>query len=333
MIGLRARSSAPDLAIDLGTANVRLATARSGLVLDQPSLVARDGRGSLVAAGHEAVHLARHSPSGLSFTAPLAGGVVVDLDAAVALVHWALRQVAATGRRRPHAVASVPVGATEVERRALETAIVSAGTRSPLTVVEEPLSAAIGAGLAVADPYGSMVLDVGAGITEAAVVAEGGVVASSSARVGCRAVAGLVARHMSRRHGLTLRPGAAQRIWPRTLAPGAGGGLTVEGCDVRSGQFRALEVGCEELAAVVQTPLHAMATVAREALERAPIDLAADVAGQGLALVGGGARVPGLGAHLSAGTALPVRVPPDPLHAVATGSAACLRQVAVLPRP
>jgi rod shape-determining protein MreB len=323
-LGRRARAA---LAIDLGTAYLRIATPSDGVVLDEPCLVALDAGGRLLCAGRDAVRLARQAPEGCRFVRPLGDGVIADLDATVQLLGWALRRLQLRSARRTRTAVSVPVGATPLERRAVHRALASAGFDRPPMLVDEPLAAAMGLELPVADEDGCLVVDIGAGITESAVVANGGIMGFGSARVGCQALL-REARAAAARNRV---PESDRTGWDVLALAMAGGGSSA-GAEARQ---RAVGVDvvnrrpAAEARRTLAPVLDLMVGTVSEALDAAPPSLAAQVVAGGLHLVGGGATVPDLPRHLEERLRLPVRVGRDPLHAVSLGDRRCLEPVRV----
>lgn len=294
--------------------------------MDEPSVVALNEAGALVAAGRAAVELAHREPrGGHRFVTPFRHGVVRDRDASVQLLRWALRAVNRPRGRRLQAVVSAPVGSSNAERKVLTEVVAAAGVEGRISILDEPLAAAIGAGLPVSESYGCMVLDIGAGITEAAIVAGGGLVAFGSARLGCGSVTRAVAQHLAEHHALVVDRPVARKIWTTVVAE-AVPGVAVVGRDRREGAEREVVLDRSELDRLLQPRLDAMAAAAQQALQRAPESLAADVMQHGLALVGGGGAVAGMQRTMEERVAIPVFPTAEPLLAVAFGGAACLGQ-------
>jgi rod shape-determining protein MreB len=316
------------LAIDLGTAYLRIATPSEGVVLDEPCLVALDANGALRAAGREAVRLARQATDGYRIVRPVGDGVITDPEATVQLLTWALRELQLRSARRTHTAVSVPVGATPLERRAVQVALARSGFERPPLLVDEPLAAAMGHELPVADEDGCLVIDIGAGITESAVVANGGIMGFGSVRVGCQVLL-REARAAAERHRLSPSHRTGWDVLNLALAgcpatADLGAPEHADHDDELPGGRPAAEAR-RQLAPV----LDLIVGTVSEALDAAPPSLAAQVVTGGLHMVGGGATVPDLPRHLEARLRLPVRIGPDPLHAVSRGDRRCLEPVGV----
>lgn len=309
-----------ELAIDLGTANT-LVHADGRVVVDAPSVVAVGPRRRVVAAGHDAKAMLGRAPRGIRVVRPLAAGVVQDLDACGLLLGALLAPLRRS--RRTRLVVSVPLDTTAVERHAVAAACERIGP-APQTVVDEPYAAAVGAGLPVDAPVASMLVDVGEGITEAVVLACGGVVAAASQRVGGadldRALLSLLRLH----HGLAVGDTAIERVKLGLALLEEDAPVAIGGLDLVSGRPRRLDCPRHELAAGLEEPLCRVVDTVRTALERTPPELSADLTTRGLTLSGGTALLPGLAERLRDAIGVPVHLAPDPLRSVIHGNAALL---------
>lgn len=327
-----------DLAIDLGTANTVVHVRGRGIVLDEPSVVALNARtGAVLAIGTEAKAMFGRTPAHISAIRPLRRGVIDDVDVTEQMLRGFLRRVA--GRRpavvsRPRAVVCVPSGVSGLEQRAVQQACVHAGARAAY-VIEEPMAAAIGAGLAVHEPTATMIVDIGGGTTEVAVIALGGIVASASTRVGGDQLDEAIVEHVRTQHSLMLGERTAEEI---KLAIGSAHPqdeerhAEIRGRDLHSGLPRTIVVSAGEIRDALAEPLRAIVGSVTATLDRTPPELAADVMTEGIVLAGGGALLPGLVDRCGAATGLPFRLAPNPLHAVVIGSGRCVEQFEALRR-
>jgi rod shape-determining protein MreB and related proteins len=311
-------STVSELAIDLGTAST-LIHADGRLVAEAPSVVAI-AAGRVVAVGHAAKGMLGRVPSGVRVVRPLAGGVIGDLEACTLMLGAMLDPI--RRGRRTRVVVSVPLDTTEVERHAVAAVCERLGA-APRTLIDEPLAAAIGSGLPVAEAQASMVVDAGEGITEAAVLSCGGVVASCSVRVGGGDLDRALAGALRSDHGLAVGEVTAERL-KLSLGCDDGSDLAVGGMDLASGRPRRLTVARSEILAAVKEPLDRVVDAVRTGLERTPAELSSDLVEQGMTLTGGTALLPGLADRLHRETGLRVQLAPDPLRSVLLGNAALL---------
>lgn len=336
-MGLRERLSARsrDLAVDLGTANTLIHERGVGIVLDEPSVVAVDGpSGRLVAAGSEAHEMVGRTPDRIRTVRPLRDGVIVDPELTEEMLRLFVERVRPTRLFRPRMVVCVPSGITGVERRALEDAAVRCGARQ-VFVVEEPLAAAIGAGLAVTDTVASMVVDIGGGTTDVAVVALGGVVASRSIDVAGAELERVLLDDVRDRHGLLLGPGTAERVIHEIgscFPLGTELETRVRGRDVATGLPRPMTLTSPEVRRAVDAPVLAIVELVREVLHSCPPELAGDILDKGITLTGGGALLRGIGERLHHELGVPVTTADDPLRAVVRGAGRCVDELEALHR-
>jgi rod shape-determining protein MreB len=329
------RGGGGELAIDLGTANTVVFVRGEGIVLFEPSVIAVDERtGAVVAVGKEAERMIGRTPATIRATRPLRTGVITDFEITEQMLRHFLGRAMARRLRRPRLVLCVPSGLTGVERDAVEEAARAAGARE-VYPVEEPLAAAIGADLPVAEPAASMVVDVGGGTTEVAVISLGSMVVWRSLRSGGFEMDDAIVSHVKREHGLEIGEQQAEQvklaIGSAVPSPGEPE-IDVGGRDLLTGQLRRATLTSEEVRhAISGTVSHVLEAIA-ETLEDTPPQLAADLAERGMTLAGGGALLRGLGERLRAATGLPVALVDDPLTCVAVGAGRCLDELDVLER-
>jgi len=313
-----------DLGIDLGTANTVVYARHEGVILREPSWIARrTDNGEILAVGDEAKRMIGRTPANIVASRPLRQGVIADFETTTAMLAYFIRK-GTTRRmfRRPLAVVGVPWGATRVERKAFIEAVEQAGARQA-TLVDQPLAAAIGAGLPVFDPVGSMVVDIGGGTTEIAVVALGGIVAAKSIRVAGDAMDAAIIQHCRQAYNLHIGERTAEeiKISLGSAAPAADPRQgEVRGRDVVSGMPRSVSVSDAELREALAGSVAAIVEAVKQTLELVPPELAADIGDRGITLVGGGALLRGIDQILAEETGMTVVVGSDPLSAVALGT-------------
>jgi rod shape-determining protein MreB len=328
------------VAIDLGTVNTLVCVAGRGLVVEEPSAIALDrATGRVAAVGLAADALAGKEPQDVEVVHPLRDGVIADLDAAAAMLQAFLRT--ATLRRaslrrgllRPSAVVCVPSGATWVERRSLAAAIEASRPRCLAKLIDEPVAAAAGAGIDLADGAGAFVVDVGGGTTEAALLAGAHLVRARSLRVGGNAMDEAIVRAVKSELGLLLGRNAARSLkMTLGLAEGATGWVETVGVDAASRTPRVENVPGWIVAAALEQPVATIVTSVKEMLSDIPPNLAEDVVRGKIRLAGGGALLPGLASRIEVATGLPALVVDDPLRCVVRGAAEILEHGAGLPR-
>ena len=316
-----------DMAIDLGTANTLVYVKGRGIVLAEPSVVAIadvKGRKHVLAVGEEAKHMLGRTPGNISAIRPLRDGVIADFEVAEEMIKHFIRKVHnRRGFASPLIIICVPSGSTAVERRAIQESAESAGARKVL-LIEEPMAAAIGAGLPVTEPSGSMVVDIGGGTTEVAVISLGGIVYARSVRVGGDKMDDAIISYMRRHHNLLIGETTAERIkkeigTARTPEDGVGLAIDVKGRDLMQGVPREVRISEKQAADAVAEPVAQIVEAVKVALEATPPELAADIADKGIMLTGGGALLRGLDLEIRDHTGLPVTVADDPLSCVALG--------------
>jgi rod shape-determining protein MreB and related proteins len=329
-----AASLGRDMAVDLGTANTLVYVRGRGIVLDEPSVVAlnvRDGRP--VAVGLEAKRMMGRTPGHIEAIRPLKNGVIADFEICEKMLRYFIQRVHQRRWVKPRMVICVPSGVTAVEQRAVQEAAESAGARKPAYIIEEPMAAAIGAGLPVYEPAGNMVVDVGGGTTEVAVISLGGVVTSQSIRIGGDELDEGIVQHVRKHYSLALGERTAEEV---KIALGSAWRLEEEmyaeirGRDLVTGLPKTIVTTTEEIREAVEEPVSAIVDAVKVTLERTPPELAADIAQSGIVLTGGGALLHGLDTRMAAETGVPIVVTKDPLHSVALGSGRFLEEFEAL---
>jgi rod shape-determining protein MreB and related proteins len=314
-----------DLAIDLGTANTLVYARGRGILLNEPSVVAVDtSTNSVVAVGTEAKRMIGRTPGHITAVRPLRDGVIADYDVTAEMLRYFVRKVL---RRRPaltgpRIVVCVPSGITSVEQRAVSESAYAAGARR-VHIISEPMAAAIGAGLPVNQPSGSMVVDIGGGTTEVAVLALGGIVASTSLRVAGNALDDAVVEHVRERFELLIGERTAEelKISLGSAFPVAGPQTAeIRGRDVGSGLPRNVTISSEELRKAIDAPLTRIVGAVRSTLDRCPPEIAGDLVTRGIVVTGGGALLRGLAARLQHDIGVPVLVADRPLDSVVLGT-------------
>ena len=334
LLGLRAT----DMAIDLGTANTLVYVKGRGVVLNQPSVVAIAnirGERKVLAVGDEAKLMLGRTPGNIEAVRPLRDGVIADFEVAEEMIkHFIHKAHNRRGFAKPQVIICVPSGATAVERRAIKESAESAGARR-VFLIEEPVAAAIGAKLPVTEPTGSMVVDIGGGTTEVAVLSLGGIVYSRSVRVGGDQMDEAIISYIRRNHNLLIGESSAERIKKEigtALPPedGVGETLEIKGRDLIYGVPRELVIDQNQIAECLAEPVSRIVEAVRAALEQTEPELAADIVDQGITLTGGVALLGNLDTVLRLSTGLPVSVAVDPLSCVALGAGRCLEEMKAL---
>ena len=327
-----------DMAIDLGTANTLVYVKSQGIVLDEPSVVAfvtHRGRKQVLAVGDEAKRMLGRTPGNIEAVRPLRNGVIADFEVADEMIRHFIRKV---HRRRsfvsPQIVVCVPSGATAVERRAIQEAAESAGARR-VFMVEEPMAAAIGANLPVTEATGSMIVDVGGGTTEVAVLSLGGIVYSRSIRVGGDEMDQSIIAYVRRSHNLLLGEASAERIKKEmgSACPpedGDGETLSIKGRDLMNGVPREIVLSERQISESLAEPVGAIIDAVKVGLENTAPELAADIVDRGIVLTGGGALLGNLDQVLRHATGLPVSIADQALRGVALGTGRCLEELRTL---
>ena len=326
-----------DMAIDLGTANTLVYVKGKGIVLSEPSVVAvrKDARygNRVLAVGKEAKMMLGRTPGNIVAIRPMKDGVIADFEVTEAMLRHFIRKV--HHRRnliRPRIIISVPSGITQVEKRAVRESAESAGARE-VYLIEEPMAAAIGAGLPITEPTSNMVVDIGGGTTEVAVISLAGIVYSKSVRVGGDKMDESILQHIKRQHNLLIGERTAEMI--KTTIGNACPGesvekLEVKGRDLVTGIPKTLVIDSDEVRQSIIEQIDTIVETVKIALEQTPPELAADIVDRGIVLTGGGALLKGLNLLLSEQTGLPITITEDPLSTVVLGSGKCLDNLDLL---
>jgi rod shape-determining protein MreB len=324
-----------DMAIDLGTANTLVYVRGEGIVLSEPSVVAIDtGTGRVHAVGSDAKRMIGRTPATISATRPLRHGVIADFEVTEEMLRYFIRKVHPGRWAHPQVVMCVPSGVTDVEKRAVEEACMAAGARQ-VHLIEESIAAAIGAGLEIAEPSGKMVVDIGGGTSEVAVLSLGGMVVSRSLRVGGYEFDDAIISHVRRRYNIAIGQPTAEQIkfevgsacpLPEELE------AQVRGRDLVSGLPKTITLSDAEVREALTDPLEAIIAAIKEALEVTPPELASDIALSGITLAGGGALLQGFDERLRMETQMPVGLAESPLTCVVIGAGASLDEVDAMRR-
>ncbi len=327
-----------DMAIDLGTANTLVYVRGRGIVLNERSVVAIaeiGGRKQVMAVGNDAELMVGRTPGNIQAIRPLREGVIADFEVAEKMIQHFIHKV--HNRRSfvsPLVVICVPTGSTAVERRAIKESAESAGARR-VFLIEEPMAAAIGAGLPVTEPTGSMVVDIGGGTTEVAVLSLGGIVCARSVRIGGDTLDEAITAYIRRHHNLLIGESTAERIKKEigsALAPDEGEGRTmsIRGRDMLNGVPKEIKITEKQISQSIQEPVAGIVEGVKNVLENTPPELSADIADKGIILTGGGALLTNLDRLLSDITGLPVAIAEEPLSCVALGTGQTLEQMSAL---
>jgi rod shape-determining protein MreB len=326
-----------DLAIDLGTANTLVFAKGRGLIMNEPSVVAihRNARGQtqVLAVGNKAKEMLGRTPGSIQAIRPLRDGVISDFEVTQAMLKHFIGE-ASKGRSylRPRIIICIPYGITQVEKRAVKESAQSAGARE-VYLIEEPMAAAIGAGLPIQEPSGNMIVDIGGGTTEVAVISLGGIVYSRSVRVAGDKFDDSIVNYIKRKYSLLIGERTAEQI---KLSIGCAypfeeeRAFEVKGRDLISGAPKTIELNSEEIRDALAEPVSAVVDAIKVALERTPPELAADIVDNGIVLAGGGALLSNLDILIKEKTGLPVTVAEDPLTCVVRGSGKTLENVELL---
>ena len=320
-----------DLAIDLGTANTLIYVRGQGVVLDEPSVVAinvNDGRP--VAVGLEAKRMMGRTPNHIKAIRPLKDGVIADFEVCEKMLRYFIQKVHASRWSKPRMVICVPSGITGVEQRAVQDAAEYAGARKPVHIIEEPMAAAIGADLPVHEPSGNMIVDIGGGTTEVAVISLGGIVTAQSVRVGGDELDDAVLQYVKKEFSLAIGERTAEEIkiqmgsaWPLEEELTA----DIRGRDLISGLPRTIQVTTEHIREALAEPISAIVDAVKTTLDKTPPELAADIMEDGIMLTGGGALLGGLDERLSHETGMPIKIAAEPLYSVVIGSGRALENI------
>ncbi|MEX0868868.1 MAG: rod shape-determining protein [Nitriliruptoraceae bacterium] len=323
-----------DMAVDLGTANTLVYVRGRGIVLNEPSVVAINTRnGAVLAVGAEAKRMIGRTPGHIIAVRPLKDGVIADFDVTEKMLRYFIQRV---HKRRflakPRVVVCVPSGITGVEQRAVEEATIQAGARAAY-IIEEPMAAAIGSNLPIHEPAGNMVVDIGGGTTEVAVISLGGIVTSQSIRIGGDELDEAIIAYVKKEYSLMLGERTAEEI---KLAVGSAFPLPdephaeIRGRDLVTGLPKTIILSADEVRKAMEEPVNAIVDAVKNTLDKTPPELAADIMDKGIVLAGGGALLRGLDERLKHETGIPIHVTDNPLSSVAIGSGKCLEEFEAL---
>jgi len=324
-----------DMAIDLGTANTLVYVKSEGIVLNEPSIVAiHQADNTVLAVGKEAKAMLGRTPGNIVAIRPLKDGVIADFDVTEKMLGYFIRRV---HRRRalvrPRIVIGVPSGITQVEKRAVRDSAMQAGARE-VYLIEEPMAAAIGAGMPITEPGGNMVVDIGGGTTEVAVISLSGIVYSRSVRIAGDEMDESIVQYIRKNYNLLVGERRAEEIKIRLGSAYPMGGdrrtMEVKGRDLIDGIPKTIVIGDDEIREALREPIMTIVDAVRTALERTPPELAADIVDKGIVLTGGGALLKGLDLLLRQETNLPITVAEDPLSCVALGTGKVLDELDLL---
>jgi rod shape-determining protein MreB and related proteins len=329
-----------DLAVDLGTANTLVYVKGKGIVANEPSVVAvqEEHRGPrrILAVGKEAKDMVGRTPGSILAIRPLKDGVIADFEVAQKMLEYFIKKTHNNRKSfvRPRIIVSVPIGITEVEKRAVKESAEAAGARE-VYLMEETMSAAIGAGMPVTEPTGNMVVDIGGGTTGVAVISLAGIVVSKSVRVGGDKLDESIMQYVKRNYNMLIGERTAEEIKIKLAQLYANGiseikTMHVKGRDLRAGVPKTIEISSDEVREALSEPIGLIIEAIKQTLERTPPELAADIVDNGIMLTGGGALLGGLDKLLMQETGLPVKVSEDPLSCVVYGSGKALDELDLL---
>lgn len=318
---------ARDIGIDLGTANTLVYLKGKGIILREPSVVAMNkSEGKILKVGNEAKEMIGRTPGNVVAIRPLKDGVIADFESTQAMLKYFIKKAYPSSFMKPNVVVCIPFGITEVERRAVEESVLSAGGKNAY-LIEEPMVAAIGAGLPVSEPTGSMVVDIGGGTSEVAVISYGGIVASQSLRIAGDELDDDIVNYIKKEYNLMIGERTAEEI---KFAIGSAyeyadeGTMEVKGRDLLSGLPRTISLTSKEIRGALSESIFAIVEAIKTTLEKTPPELAADVMNRGIVLTGGGALIRGLDVLVAEETGIPVYVADNALDCVALGTGLAL---------
>jgi rod shape-determining protein MreB len=325
------RAIGRDLAIDLGTANTLIYSRGQGIVLNEPSVVAIDiSDGRPVAVGLEAKRMMGRTPGRIKTIRPLKDGVIADFEVCEKMLRFFIQKVHASRWSKPRMVICVPSGITGVEQRAVQDAAEYAGARKPVHIIEEPMAAAIGADMPVHEPSGNMIVDIGGGTTEVAVISLGGIVTAQSVRVAGDELDDAIMQYVKKEFSLAIGDRTAEEIkihmgsaWPLDEELTA----DIRGRDLISGLPRTVPLTTEQVREALAEPLSAIVDAVKTTLDKTPPELAADIMEQGIMVTGGGALLAGINRRLAHETGMPIKIAHDPLYSVVIGSGRALENI------
>ncbi len=320
-----------DMGIDLGTANTLVYVKGKGIIIREPSVVALKERDKkILAVGNEAKNMIGRTPGNIKAVRPMKDGVIADFDVTETMLRHFIRKAHKRNRLvRPRIIICVPSGVTEVEKRAVIDAALQAGARSAF-LIEEPMAAAIGAGLPIHEPTGNMIVDIGGGTTEVAVISLGGIVTSSSIRIGGDEMDEAISQYIKKNYKLMVGERTAEQIKIDIgTATGDNGDLTkeIKGRDLVNGLPKTITINSNEIKEALKEPVNSILNAVKRTLEKTPPELASDVMGRGIILTGGGALLHGLDDLLIEATQMPVYLAENPLDCVVNGTGNALEEL------
>lgn len=323
-----------DIAIDLGTANTLIYVRGQGVVLNEPSVVALDvSDGKPVAVGHEAKRMMGRTPGHIRAVRPLKDGVIADFDVCEKMLRYFIQKVHSSRWSKPRMLICVPSGITGVEQRAVQDAAEYAGARKPVHIIEEPMAAAIGADLAVHEPSGNMIVDIGGGTTEVAVISLGGIVTAQSLRIAGDELDEALLAYLKKEFSLAVGERTTEEIkiqmgsaWPFEEEMTA----DIRGRDLISGLPRTISLSTDQVREAIAEPVAAIVDAVRTTLDKTPPELAADIMHQGITITGGGALLAGIDRRLAHETGMPINIANDPLYSVVIGSGRALENIEMM---
>ena len=325
-----------DMGIDLGTANTLVYVRGRGIVIQEPSVVAIDcNSGNVLAVGNEAKRMVGRTPANVVAVRPMKDGVIADFDVTEKMLRYFMnRATRRNGLFKPRVVVGIPSGVTEVEKRAIIDASIQAGAKDSF-LIEEPMAAAIGAGLPVSEPTGSMIVDIGGGTTEVAVISLGGIVASRSIRVAGDELEEAIISHVKRTYNLMIGERTAEEI-KKTIGsaypPSTDVVMEARGRDLLTGLPKNVNVRASEIQMALSEPVTSIVDAVKMTLEKTPPELSADIMDKGIVMAGGGALLKGLDKLLTEETGMPVHIAEDPMLCVALGTGMALENIELLKR-
>jgi rod shape-determining protein MreB len=319
------------MGIDLGTANTLVYVKGKGIIIREPSVVALNVRNKkILAVGNEAKNMIGRTPGNIKAIRPMKDGVIADFDVTETMLRHFIRKAHKRNRLvRPRIIICVPSGVTEVEKRAVIDAALQAGARSAF-LIEEPMAAAIGAGLPIHEPTGNMIVDIGGGTTEVAVISLGGIVTSTSIRIGGDEMDEAITQYIKKNYNLMIGERTAEQIKIDIgTATGDNGDLTkeIKGRDLVNGLPKTITISSNEIKEALKEPVNSILDAVKRTLEKTPPELASDVMGRGIILTGGGALLHGIDDLLIEATQMPVYLAEDPLDCVVIGTGIALEEL------
>ena len=316
-----------DMAIDLGTANTLVFVRGQGIVVSEPSVVAVDSlNGAVHAVGDDAKRMIGRTPATISAIRPLRHGVIADFEVTESMLRYFIKRANHSRFTHPRLVVCVPSGVTGVEKRAVEEACLGAGAREAY-LIEEPMAAAIGSGLPVSEPTGSLIVDIGGGTTEVAVISLGGIVTNTSIRIAGDEIDQAIISYVKKEYSLMLGERTSEEI---KIAIGSAFPMPeddqaeIRGRDLVTGLPKTIVVSAEEIRRAIEEPVNAIVDAVKTTLDKCPPELSGDIMDRGIVLAGGGANLRGLDERLRHETGMPILIADNPLHSVAIGSGRCV---------